>query len=296
MNSAPSPASGPVVDPIARTLTWIEHRLDQPLTLEVIAAHAGFSPHHFSRLFTARIGRSVMAHVRGRRLIRTARHLLDEPQTRIIDLAFDAGFESPEAYARAFKRVFGVSPGQFRNGFSVTPIERQYPMNIPTRVPVQVTEQPARVHLDAFELAGHSRRFDQASKSQIPQLWSKLIGQLPFAGQVESWKTYGVMWSANRAEGSFNYMAAVEVRRGAPLPDGLESMHIPAATYAVFRITLNGGPLHPQVKAAMATIWGERIPAAGMKVADTPDFEVYEGDFAPDRPGAFIDFFVPVES
>lgn len=54
----------PEPDLFIRLLAWIEERLDEPLTLERIAQHAGLSAYHFSRLFTARMGRSVMAHVR----------------------------------------------------------------------------------------------------------------------------------------------------------------------------------------------------------------------------------------
>lgn len=102
-------------------LAWIEARLDEPLTLDAIAAQAGLSPYHFSRLFTARMGRSVMAYARGRRLIRGARRLVAEPDIKLIDLAFDGGFESQEAFTRAFRRLFGVSPGRFRQGFSLHP-------------------------------------------------------------------------------------------------------------------------------------------------------------------------------
>jgi AraC family transcriptional regulator len=281
-------------DPLATTLDWIESHLDAPLTLDAISAAAGLSPYHFSRLFTARMGRSVMAHVRGRRLVRAARRLVDDPGHRLIDLAFDCGFDSQEAFTRAFKRVFGVSPGRFRRGFSVHPIEGQYPMTMPDEEPVDVVRLPGLARLGAMTLAGPSRRFDDDSKAEIPQLWSRLIGALPFSGQVESWATYGVVWGVDRGEGSFDYMAGVETGPEPALPPGFNRMDLPPATYAVFRITLNGAALHPQIKTAMARIWGELIPASGLMLAGGPDFERYDGEFAPTRPGAVIDFHVPV--
>lgn len=129
-------------DPLTETLRWIEQHLDDPLTLDRVAAAAGLSPYHFSRLFTARMGRSVMAHLRGRRLVRGARRLVDHPDLALVELAFDCGFESQEAFTRAFKRVFGVSPGRFRRGSSVNPIEGQFPMTISDAVPVQVAQLP----------------------------------------------------------------------------------------------------------------------------------------------------------
>jgi AraC family transcriptional regulator len=280
---------------LAGTLTWIEHHLDEPLSLDRIAAQAGLSAYHFSRLFTARMGRSVIAHVRGRRLMRGAQRLLAEPDLTLVALALDCGFESQEAFTRAFTRQFGVSPGRFRKGFSATPLEGQFPMSLPNDVAVTVTRLPDLVHLDAFTVAGPSRRFDVANKAEIPQLWSRLIGALPFEGQRESWATYGVVWAVDRSEGSFSYLAGVGVTDAARPPQGFDTIALPAATYAVFRIVLNGGPLHPQIKAAMAKIWGELVPASGLRVVDGPDFECYDGEFAPTRAGATIDFHVPVE-
>ncbi|HIV71677.1 MAG TPA: AraC family transcriptional regulator [Candidatus Aquabacterium excrementipullorum] len=289
------PSKSPEYDLFNSLLAWVEAHLDEPLTLEQIAQHAGLSPFHFSRLFTARMGRSVMSHVRGRRLIRGARRLTEEPGLKLIDLSFDCRFESQEAFTRAFKRLFGVSPGRFRAGFAITPIEGQFPMSAPSTLSADVVKLPDLVSLAAFRVAGPTRRFDQSSKSDIPQLWTTLIGGLPFTGQSPDWSTYGVVDTLDKAEGSFQYMAAVGVQPGAMLPEGFEEKAMPAATYVVFRITLNGGPPHPQIKSAMATIWGELVPRSGLTVASGPDFERYDGHFAPDQPGAIIDFHVPVE-
>ena len=277
-------------------IAWIEQNLDHPLTLDQIAARADLSTFHFSRLFTARMSRSVMAYVRGRKLVRGARRLCDEPDLQLVDLAFDCGFESQEAFTRAFKRVFGVAPGRFRSGFAVEPIEGQYPMTVSNEPSDAVVRLPELATLDAFRVAGPSRRFDEATKAEIPQLWSALIGALPFAGQVQSWATYGVCSSVGQGEGCFEYMAGVGVEAGCVPPAGFSTMVIPAATYVVFRITLDGSALHPQVKRAMAAIWGELVPASGLPLAGGPDFELYDGRFDPMKAGSVIDFHIPVKA
>ncbi len=277
------------------TLSWIEQHLNESLTLDAIAARAGFSSYHFSRLFTARMGHSVMSHVRGRRLVKAAQRLLADPDLKLIDLAFDCGFESQEAFTRAFKRTFGVAPGRFRSGFAVAPAEGQFPMRIPDQLEANVVQLPDFVRRERFVVAGFSRRFDEATKSSIPQLWAQLIGRLPFDGQEANWATYGVVWSANKLDGSFSYMAGVGLKPGAAIPAGLECKELPKASYVVFRITLTGAPVHPQLKAAMGVIWGELIPASGLRIADGPDFELYDSQFTPNRPGAVIDFHVPVK-
>jgi AraC family transcriptional regulator len=169
-------------------------------------------------------------------------------------------------------------------------------MNAPTEPITPVVRLPELVAMPAFHVAGPARRFDESSKSEIPQLWSVLIGALPFAGQVKSWATYGVISSVDSGEGCFQYMAGVGVEPGCVPPPGFTVMEIPAASYVVFRITLNGSALHPQVKQAMAAIWGELIPASGLKLAGGPDFELYDGRFDPQKAGSVIDFHVPVEA
>lgn len=295
-HDAVSSTRPPAADPLLGIVDWIEQRLDEALTLEQLAAKAGLSPYHFSRLFTARMGRSVMAHVRGRRLVRGARRLCAEPDLKLVDLSFDCGFESQEAFTRAFKRVFGVSPGRFRSGFAVEPIESHYAMTLPSQETASVVQLPDIVALPAFHLSGPARRFDEATKAAIPQLWSALIGSLPFAGQVDSRSTYGVVAGLDPADGSFQYMAGVRVEPNCVPPSGFSTMQISAASYAVFRITLDGSALHPQIKRAMGTIWGQLIPNSGLETLDGPDFELYDGSADPGKPGSHIDFHVPVQA
>jgi AraC family transcriptional regulator len=292
MDNSSSPATARFSDVVA----WIEQQLDHPLTLEQVAARAGLSPYHFSRLFTAHMGRSVMAYVRSRRLVRCARRLCREPGLKLVDLAFDGGFESQEAFTRAFKRLFGVSPGRFRSGFAVETLESQTTMTDSHARNTAVVRLPEPVTMPAFNVAGPARRFDQDTKAEIPRLWPALIGALPLTGQVASWATYGVVYDVDRDEGCFQYMAGVRVEPGHTPPPGFSTLEIPAATYAVFRITLDGSALHPQVKQAMATIWGKLIPATGLTVVQGPDFELYDGRFDPEKPGSTIDFHVPVEA
>lgn len=168
-------------------------------------------------------------------------------------------------------------------------------MNATSHATAPVTQLPDLASLDEFFVAGPSGRFDNGSKATIPQLWPKLIGALPFEGQDASWETYGVVSSVNRCEASFDYMAAVGVTAGCALPEGFVRLRIPAARYLVFRITSDGTALHQQIKAALATISQELVPASGHRVRQSPEFERYDGQFRADRAGAVIDYFVPVE-
>jgi AraC family transcriptional regulator len=281
-------------DRFDHVLTHIDANLFERLSVRGLAAVAGLSPFHFSRLFTARIGESVMSHVRRKRMLYAAARLLGERPPALAELAFDCGFESQEAFTRCFKQVFGVTPGRFkRNGDqSQIMMERQMP-TLATAKPNLALLDGIK-HRDAFTVAGLSARIEGANKEVIPTLWPRLFHHLPIAGR-KGGECYGVCWGADLKEGSFNYMAAVEVEPGAAPPKEFTTLKIPAQSYRVFRLTLDGGEIHPQMKAAVEEIWSERLPKSGWRLKSGIDFEFYGADFNPTASGAVIDIHVPVE-
>ena len=98
---------------ILRVLVHIQCNLDHELSLESLAGVACFSPFHFHRVFAALVGESVMAHIRRLRLERAAQRLLSTKAT-VLQIALDAGYETHEAFTRAFKVTLGKSPSAFR--------------------------------------------------------------------------------------------------------------------------------------------------------------------------------------
>jgi len=96
-----------------RVLIHIQQHLDESLSLEKLAALGGLAPHHFHHVFTGMIGETLAAHVRRLRLERAASRL-KLGALPVIQIAFEAGYESHEAFCRAFRQGFQSSPTQFR--------------------------------------------------------------------------------------------------------------------------------------------------------------------------------------
>jgi AraC family transcriptional regulator len=280
-------------DFLAEVLAYIAAHRDEPLTVAELARVAGFSPYHFSRLFTARFGESVMEYVRVVRLQSAALRLTGDAPPPLVDLAFDCGFESQEAFTRAFRRRYGVPPGQFQRDA----LAQQPPRSMETAMPTtaSVEQRKELVRRAAFTVAGPAALFTQENKSGIPALWPRLIRALPLKGQADA-RTYGVCQMADKQEGRLRYLAGVEIGGDAPLPDGFERIGLDAHRYAVFRLTLDGSPLHPQMQAAMPKIWGELLPKSGLKTVPAPDFEFYPTDFEPMRKGSYVDMHIAVEA
>lgn len=98
---------------IADVVEYVQDHLDRPLHLEALARRGGRSPHHFHRAFRASVGEPPAAHVRRLRLERAALWLVttDLP---VCQVAFAVGYETHEAFTRAFTVAFGASPRSYR--------------------------------------------------------------------------------------------------------------------------------------------------------------------------------------
>lgn len=94
-------------------LSYIDMNLQEELTLETIAKVVGFSKFHFHRVFKKEVGLSLYDYVRKRRLARAASALL-YTNASILDIALTYHFESQEAFTRAFKHVYQLTPGRYR--------------------------------------------------------------------------------------------------------------------------------------------------------------------------------------
>ena len=101
-------------DRLRRILELVEASLDEPDTTgNDLAARAYLSRFHFDRLVSAALGEPPGA-FRRRLLLERAAHQLTSTADSVIEVAFDAGYGAPEAFARAFARAFGASPSDFR--------------------------------------------------------------------------------------------------------------------------------------------------------------------------------------
>ena len=136
---------------LLRVLMHIQNNLDRPLPLEELAGVAAFSPFHFSRIFRAMIGETVGEYIRRLRLERAA-GALQFTSLPVTQIAMLLGSDSPEAFARAFKALFGMPPSHYRAKRGVhrsrlpagpTPVSVRHRTRAPFSEPIRVVRVPA---------------------------------------------------------------------------------------------------------------------------------------------------------
>ncbi len=111
--SQPADPAAPDLTGLEPLLAGVRDRLDGDLTLDALARALGVSPFQFHRRFSKAIGETPRQHVERRRLERAA-YLLAVTDVRVLDIALEVGFDSHEAFSRAFRRGLGRAPTAWR--------------------------------------------------------------------------------------------------------------------------------------------------------------------------------------
>src|SRR6202047_3231721 len=121
------------MNPAQKTLWFIESHLADQLTLDGIAAISGISRFHLVRAFAAATGFSVMRYVRARRLSEAARSLASGAPD-ILQVALDAEYGSHEAFPRAFRDHFGLTPETVRSLACIEDLKLQEPIQMKSSI------------------------------------------------------------------------------------------------------------------------------------------------------------------
>jgi AraC family transcriptional regulator len=272
-----------------KALWYIESHLAGPLTLDEISAVAGISRFHMVRAFAAATGFSVMRYVRARRLSEAARRLAAGAPD-ILQVALDADYGSHEAFTRAFRDHFGVTPETVRATTCLTTLKMQEPILMESAAFDTIT--PPRFETGkAMLVAGLGERISFDNGAGIPALWNRFhrdVHDLPGRiGQV----AYGVCTNGDDT-GYFDYIAAVEVADFSDLPRDFSRVRIPEQRYAVFSHTDHISTIRRTISA----VWNHWLPASGHKLADAPSFERYDEKFDSVTGNGGLEIWVPIKS
>jgi AraC family transcriptional regulator len=272
--------------PVSRALWFIESHFGRELTLEEIADAGCVSRYHMSRVFAVTMGCPIMRYVRGRRLTEAARALVDGAPD-ILNVALDVGYGSHEAFTRAFREQFGMTPEAVRAQGNLKNIRLMEAKRMQEKLLEKVE---ARMEKGGVLLiAGMSARYSCESTVGIAAQWQKFVPHLGnISGQVGG-AAYGVMCNFDD-DGNFDYTCGVGVADFSRVPADWNRVRIPVQKYAVFTHRDHIST----IRSTWATIWNKWLPESGREVADAPNFELYGEDFDSVTGRGLVEIWLPL--
>jgi AraC family transcriptional regulator len=267
-------------------LDCIEAHLAGEMDFDAVAKAAFCSAYHFPRMFVAVTGLTLSEYVRRRRLTQAACDLANSHE-RVIDVAVKYGYESADAFARAFYRQHKVLPSRVcESGVQLTFYPRiSFHLDLKGDMPMNYRLE----ELDPLRVVG--RKFEVNTKHAfdiVPGIWHREMegGFLPKLIDM-SWERpkckleslLGVIGSKPRIhDETFDYF--IGVRYEGEVPEGMEEQTLPASKWAVF----------PIVQEAWKRIYTEWLPGSGFDLNDAP---IVECHYAPGHEPA-SELWVPV--
>jgi len=258
---------------IEKALWQVESNLRRPISLEYLAELSGVTPAYLTRAFALATGCSLMRYARARRLSEAARILaLGVPD--ILGLALDVGYGSHEAFTRAFREHFGLTPESVREARTTRHLELTEPLIMDAPLAPKLAE-PTIESRKALLLAGLIKTFAMKDLGSIPSLWKEFDEiQDAITNTGPERRYFGASLSFSEEKGC-EYMAALEVTDLASVPTEAQTTTIPAVTYAIFsqpgHITL--------MRPTIMSIWQDWLPGSGYTAEEAPLIEYYPPAF-----------------
>lgn len=277
---------------LTHAIDFIESNLTEPITVDSIAAlSANYSLYHFVRLFRLLTGETPGSYLRKRRLGQAAQEIVSSNKP-IIQIALDYQFQSQEAFSRAFKKHFGITPGKQRK-------IRQFVHLTPRAVLWEATiddeafSPPQIRSLPALLLAGIAYYGDNAdgALTGIWQQFNQQIERIPHP--AFPFQFYGLWRYPNNFQVTrdFGYLAALVVDRLVPLPGGMSGQRLSARQYAVFE---HHGSIQT-IRQTYTHAYEMWLPHSGYQPAAQYDLEGYDERFTgPDRDDSLLSILIPI--
>jgi AraC family transcriptional regulator len=283
---------------ILSVLVFLQRNLDEELSLEEYARVAHFSPYHFHRIFRGMVGESLHEHIRRLRLERAATRLKRTDRS-IIEIALEAGYETHEAFTRAFRTLCGCSPSGYRRdksaalafGAGVHYQEDGSTNNL--RLPIGGETMKVQIeHVEPMRVA-FVRHIGPYNEVNIA--WERLCMRLGKDGLLGPGTRFiGICYDDPEvtAPERIRYDACVTVDSDFVPEDDVGVQTIGGGEYA---ITTHLGP-YDLLGQTYAKLLGQWLPRSGRELRSEPSLEFYlNAPESTDPEDLITDIYAPLE-
>jgi AraC family transcriptional regulator len=264
---------------------YIQEHLDEELSLDRLARVAHFSPYHFHRLFRALVGENLNEYVRRLRL-ESAAVALKITEKTILQIALDAGYGTHEAFTRAFRQMFGVSPTEFRAGQNPRSTAKETEPMTTATYDVRIEDVPPRRvafirHVGPYQECGpvFERMMAWAGRNGLFGPGTMVLG----IGHDDPEVT---------PPDKIRYDACVTAPPHVQGEGEVRIQTIEGGPYAILKLV---GP-YEGLPAAYRWLYGTWLPTSGRETRNAPAYEVYVNspqDTPPDK--LLTEIYLPLQ-
>lgn len=270
---------------IQNAIEYMEENITDRLEINDIASKAYVSAFHFQRIFSILCGYTVAEYIRNRRLTLAGQKLAVSNE-RIIDIALEFGYDSPDSFARAFTRFHGISPSAAKE--KGAKLKSFAPLRIKLTLEGGTMLEYKIVSKAAFTVMGKLRNFSfNNSYKEIPEFWDEHM-------KSEDSKIvcgmYGVCYDGD--ENGFEYLIADNYIPWNEIPDGYITKTVPEGMWAIFPCR---GALPQALQEVNTKIWNEWLPnCKEYKLAGNYTIEMYT-PLCEDENNNYSEIWIPIE-
>lgn len=283
---------------IQHGVDYIEARLYEEIALQDVARAAGISQWHFQRIFKALTGETLKVYIRSRRLAGSLDRLLTS-QLRVLDIALLAGFESQEAFARAFKQAFGLTPQQYRTigDKSLFLKKVSFDAGYLAHINQNLSLAPEIYVQPRLLLVGKRTLFFSVDSEknnigeQLAPLWQGFLAHLSEIENRVSDYCYGVVRQEAPGSERLEYHAATAVTAVGQLPEGFVAFELPAGKYAKFA---HRGPAQ-DVNHTVNYVYSTWLAQSEHRHTYAADLEIYGADYHPTSADSVLHYAIPID-
>ncbi|MHC4745443.1 MAG: AraC family transcriptional regulator, partial [Planctomycetota bacterium] len=263
---------------IGRVLEFIRQHLDEEIPLEQFAKVAHFSPYHFHRIFTGMVGESLKEHIRRLRLQRAAMRLKHTDRS-VLEIALEAGYETHEAFTRAFGAMLGRSPSAFRSEKGLLQKDNTFAARYQDGgglkdIELKTGDETMDVEIKCLEPVRVAFVHHVGPYNEVGEAWGKLCTKLGAAGLLGGDTQFiGVCYDDPDVTPpeKIRYDACVNVDEGFEAEGDIGVQTLASGEYAV---TTHTGP-YDRLGKTYAKLFGQWLPQSGREVRSEPCLEFY---------------------
>ncbi len=284
-----------MLERLNQAMEHIEQHLDGTLEVTELARIAVTSEYHFRRLFSALAGMPLSEYVRRRRLTVAGAEVLDGRRT-LLEIAVRYGYGSGEAFARAFRAVHGVGPGEARRGGAT--LHSQPRMSFRLIIEGSTNMRYRIAEKQEFRVVGRKARVPLVHEGMNPAIadFVRSIDQDTLRRiealsdqEPRGFVNVSVNLDESRAEGTeLDYYQGVVT--GADVPEDMDSVTAPAGTWAVFETS---GRFPETIQYLWRDVFTQWFPSNPYRSRPGP--EILQARVSADGTEAEAELWIPVE-